>query len=118
MSQMTEKQKAAFERSDARRAAQGLPPIRLTSRPYTIGQMAASAGKCAGMAAVAAVTGGPVLASLSLLAARLAACDDCPLLVAGYCRKCRCPTPVATKARLIAAECPEGLWPPVEVSQT
>lgn len=124
---MTDKQLAAFERSDARRRAAGLPPV--ATAPQHTGQVAVASPKAAGCGAckkakeerslanklATAILAEPEVTP-EVLAKRQAICAACPhskkflkkLTNISQCGLCQCF--VKWKTRLATEECPDGRW--------
>ena len=72
-------------------------------------QQAGSVFRVAVTSAASAVTGNPVVAPQSMELRRLETCNACPRLQNGTtCGACGCN--VKFKAKVVAADCPLGLW--------
>lgn len=67
-------------------------------------------GKTALKVARAAARGEPVVASREELIRRLKVCVECPRYQRATRRCLDCGCHIRLKARLAAAECPQGLW--------
>lgn len=128
---MTDKQKAAFDRSDARRRAAGLPVVRPESAVERVTPPAAkSATGCGGCRATkadrslankltTAILKEPEVTP-EVLAERQAICASCPhskkflkkLTNLSQCDLCKCI--IKWKTRLATEECPDGRWAAVD----
>lgn len=133
---MTDKQKAAFERSDARRKAAGLPPVRpsepvsVSSSPNSVAVPVPKAAGCGGCRAAkaerslankltTAILKDPEVTP-EVLAKRQAICAACPhakkflkkITNLSQCGLCNCI--IKWKTRLATEACPDGRWAAVD----